>query len=91
MPEPAQVYDLVDRGTLEVGKAADVCVFDPATVAPGPLRRVWDFPANGERLTADAPVGMTHVIVNGTPIRVDGQPDADGLAARPGQVQRGPR
>jgi N-acyl-D-aspartate/D-glutamate deacylase len=89
--EPAQVYDLVDRGTLEVGKAADVCVFDPDTVAPGPLRRVWDFPANGERLTADAPVGMTHVIVNGTPIRVDGQPDADGLAARPGQVQRGAR
>ena len=56
-------------GRVEVGKAADLCVFDPATVAPGPLRRVLDFPADGERLTADAPVGMTHVLVNGVPIR----------------------
>jgi N-acyl-D-aspartate/D-glutamate deacylase len=87
--EPAAVYGLVDRGTLEVGKAADLCVFDPATVAPGPLRRLRDFPADGERLTADAPVGMTHVLVNGAPIRVDGAADAAGLDARPGRVLRG--
>ena len=41
----------------QVGKAADLCVFDPDTVAPGPLRRVLDFPADGERLTADRPRG----------------------------------
>jgi N-acyl-D-amino-acid deacylase len=35
--EPAGVYGLADRGTVEVGKAADLCVFDPDTVAPGPL------------------------------------------------------
>ncbi len=34
--EPAGVYGLADRGTVEVGKAADLCVFDPDTVAPGP-------------------------------------------------------
>ena len=34
--EPAGVYGLADRGTVEVGKAADLCVFDPETVAPGP-------------------------------------------------------
>jgi len=34
---------------------------------------VRDFPAGAERLTADAPVGMQHVVVNGTPIRVDGE------------------
>ena len=45
-----------------------------------------DFPADGERLTADAPVGMTHTLVNGVPIRVDGAPAEDGLAARPGVV-----
>ena len=28
---------------------------------------------HGERLTADAPVGVTHTLVNGVPIRVDGQ------------------
>ena len=71
--EPAAVYGLHDRGILAEGRAADVVVFDPATVAPGPLRRVRDFPADGERLVADAPVGVTHTLVNGQPIRVDGE------------------
>ena len=86
--EPAGVYGLVDRGTVEVGKLADLCVFDPAVVAPGPLRRVVDFPANGERLTADQPEGMTHVLVNGVPIRVDGAVVPEGLDAHPGSVVR---
>ena len=86
--EPAQVYGLADRGTVTVGKAADLCVFDPETIAPGPLRRVYDFPANGERLTADAPIGVTHTLVNGVPIRVDGASSDEGLAARPGEVLR---
>jgi hypothetical protein len=63
--------------------------FDPETVAPGPLRRIRDFPADGERLTADAPVGVTHTLVNGVPIRVDGVSSEEGLAARPGTVLRG--
>jgi N-acyl-D-aspartate/D-glutamate deacylase len=86
--EPATVYGLADRGTIQEGKAADVCVFDPDTVAPGPLRRLWDFPADGERLTADAPVGITHLLVNGVPIRLDGEPVSAGLDARPGRVLR---
>jgi N-acyl-D-amino-acid deacylase len=86
--EPAAVYGFSDRGSIEVGKAADLCVFDPVTVSPGPLRRVYDFPADGERLTADAPVGVVHVLVNGIPIRQDGSPVADGLDARPGRVLR---
>jgi N-acyl-D-aspartate/D-glutamate deacylase len=65
------------------GAWADVVVFDPETVAPGPLRRVRDFPAGSERLTADQPVGVRHVLVNGVPIQVDGVHDAD---ARPGQL-----
>jgi N-acyl-D-aspartate/D-glutamate deacylase len=87
--EPAAVFGLSDRGIVEVGKAADLVVFDFDTVAPGPLRRLRDFPADGERLTADAPVGMTHTLVNGVPIRVDGAPDPEGLAARPGVRLRG--
>jgi N-acyl-D-amino-acid deacylase len=57
-------------------------VFDPATVGPGPLRRVRDFPANSERLTADAPTGMRHTLVNGVATRVDEAV----VEARPGRV-----
>jgi N-acyl-D-aspartate/D-glutamate deacylase len=87
--EPAAVFGFADRGVLAPGRAADVTVFDPDTVGPGPLRRVRDFPADGERLVADAPTGVTHVVVNGTPIRVDGEPAPDGVDTRPGRVLRG--
>jgi N-acyl-D-aspartate/D-glutamate deacylase len=85
--EPARVYGLDDRGVIAVGNAADLVVFDPATVAPGPLRRIHDFPADGERLTADAPVGITHALVNGVPIRLDGE-QVDTSDRRPGVVLR---
>ncbi len=81
--EPADMFGFTGRGYLREGYAADVCVFDPATVGTGPTRRVRDFPAGAERLTAEEPTGVRHVLVNGTPIRVDGsQVDATGL--RPG-------
>ncbi len=87
--EPASVFGFSDRGVLAPGRAADVTVFDPDTVAPGGLRRVRDFPADGERLVADTPSGITHMVVNGTPIREDGTPQAEALASRPGRVLRG--
>lgn len=83
--EPAKVFGLTDRGVIAPGRAADVVVFDAATVAPGPLRRVVDFPADGERLTADRPVGVNHVLVNGVAVRRDGTPTGE----RPGKVLRG--
>lgn len=87
--EPAAVYGLADRGRIEVGMAADITVFDPTTVGPGPLRRVVDFPANGERLTADAPTGMRHTLVNGVAIRVDECPVPEALSRRPGRMVSG--
>ena len=87
----ARLLGLRDRGTLEPGKAADVVVFDPATVAPGPLRRVRDLPGNEERLVADAPEGVAHVLVNGVPIREDGAPVPRAGETRPGQVLRSAR
>jgi N-acyl-D-amino-acid deacylase len=81
----ADLLRLPDRGRLTPGAWADVVVFDPATVAPGPIRRVADFPAGSERLTADQPQGIRHVLVNGTPIRTDGQQD---LTTRTGQLVR---
>jgi N-acyl-D-aspartate/D-glutamate deacylase len=87
--EPAGVYGFEGRGVLAVGNHADVVVFDPDTVAPGPVRRIRDFPADGERLVADQPSGMRHVLVNGTPIRVDGETAPEGVAAKPGTILRG--
>jgi N-acyl-D-aspartate/D-glutamate deacylase len=81
--EPATLFRFTDRGVLRPGACADVTVFDPETVAPGPLRRVRDFPADADRLTADQPEGMRHVLVNGVPIREDG---AARLDARPGRL-----
>ena len=86
--EPAGVFGFAGRGVLAPGSFADITVFDPDTVAPGGIHRVRDFPADGERLVADEPVGVNHVLVNGQPIRVDGEPLADGVAARPGRVVR---
>ena len=81
--EAADMFGFVRRGYLREGYWADVCVFDPLTVGPGPLRRVRDFPADAERLTADQPTGVRHVLVNGMPIRSDGS-QLDSLAERPG-------
>ncbi|MGA7420750.1 MAG: amidohydrolase family protein [Acidimicrobiales bacterium] len=69
--EAADMFGFDRRGYLREGNFADVCVFDPATVAPGPQRRLRDLPANGQRLTAEEPSGVRHVLVNGTPIRRD--------------------
>ena len=84
----ADLFGFADRGHLAPGYAADVVVFDPDTVAPGPVRRVRDFPADTERLTADAPTGVRHVLVNGIAIQLDGVQLPDALAARPGQMVR---
>src|SRR2546423_2818141 len=51
--EAADMFGFVRRGYLRPGNWADICVFDPEAVGPGPLRRVRDFPAGGERLTAE--------------------------------------
>lgn len=84
----ADLYGFDDRGVLRAGLAADVVVFDPQTVAPGPLRRLRDFPADAERLTADQPVGMRHLLVNGVSVIDDGALSADAVARRPGQMVR---
>ena len=81
--EPADIFGFARRGYLREGYWADVCVFDPTTVAPGPTQRLRDFPADGERLTAEQPSGVRHVLVNGVPIRLD-EVQLDVLAAPPG-------
>ena len=86
--EPASIFRFEDRGVLREGAHADVVVFNPDSVAPGEIRRVREFPADADRLTADQPVGIVHVLVNGTPIQTDGVSAATTIEARPGQPAR---
>lgn len=69
--EAADMFGFERRGYLREGYFADVTVFDPTTVDPGPQRRLRDLPADGERLTAEEPSGIRHVLVNGSLIRTD--------------------
>ena len=86
--QPAAVFGLRDRGRLAAGFAADVAVFDAATVGCGPLRRVWDFPAGADRLVSDAR-GIRAVVVNGVPIRIEGRDTVDPEGPLPGRLLRG--
>jgi N-acyl-D-aspartate/D-glutamate deacylase len=84
--QQADIFGFTDRGVLRAGAHADVVVFDPETVAPGPLRRVADFPAGAERLTADQPTGMRHLMVNGQWVQRDGTFADESRTARPGML-----
>jgi N-acyl-D-aspartate/D-glutamate deacylase len=82
--ELAAVIGLDRRGLLAEGYAADVAVLEWDNLDPGEVRRVHDFPAGGDRLVADAPRGLRHVLVNGVPIRRDHAPSWP--ATLPGQI-----
>ena len=86
--QPAEVFGITDRGRLAPGLAADLTVFDPATVGCTPLRRVRDFPAGADRLVSDAR-GIRAVMVNGVVIRGEGRDAVDPAGPLPGRVLRG--
>jgi N-acyl-D-amino-acid deacylase len=85
--ELADVLGL-ERGYMKPGYPADLVVLDLDALAPGPIRRVRDMPAGGDRLLADDPRGIDWVLVNGTPIREDGKPLVDQLSRLPGAILR---
>jgi len=74
----ADLFGLVDRGYLRPGAFADVTIFDPERIEPGPIRRVADLPGGGDRLTADQPQGIRDVLVNGELAVSDGAVASDG-------------
>jgi len=84
----AEVFGLDDRGRLARGLAADLTVFDPATVGCSPLRRVYDQPAGGDRLVSEA-FGIEAVVVNGTVLREQGEDAVTAAGPLPGRVLRG--
>jgi N-acyl-D-aspartate/D-glutamate deacylase len=83
---PADLFGLRDRGRLVPGAIADLVVFDPATVAAGPVHMVADLPADSARLVADAE-GVEGVYVGGVATVRDGRP----TGALPGGVLRSGR
>ncbi|HTZ76638.1 MAG TPA: amidohydrolase family protein [Stellaceae bacterium] len=82
---PAEIFGIQDRGRLAPGGAADLMLFDPATIGRGPRRRVHDLPGGAARLTTD-PRGLHGVWVNGTQV-ADGK-GAIETSARPGKLLR---
>lgn len=79
----AEVVGLTDRGTIEVGKRADINVIDLDHLALHPPRPCDDLPAGGRRILQDAS-GYKATIVNGVITRRN---DAD-TGARPGRLVR---
>jgi N-acyl-D-aspartate/D-glutamate deacylase len=73
---PARLYGIRGRGRVAPGYHADLMVFDPDTVGPGPVRSQADLPAGAARLVADA-IGVAHVFVNGREIVTDGRLSGD--------------
>lgn len=84
--DTANIWGLNDRGQLREGFAADVTVFDPATIGRGPEYYVQDVPGDGSRYVRDAH-GIDTVIIGGEVAYTE----ANGYtASRRGQVLPGP-
>jgi N-acyl-D-amino-acid deacylase len=81
----AAAYRIADRGRIAPGAWADLLLFDPATVARGPKRRVNDLPNGASRLDTPA-VGVHGVWVNG--VRTVDEHGLRPGCGRPGVVLR---
>jgi N-acyl-D-aspartate/D-glutamate deacylase len=63
--DPADFYGIRDRGRLQVALAADVTIFDPATVGSGARpERLYDLPGGAKRMVMRSR-GIEYTIVNG--------------------------
>jgi N-acyl-D-aspartate/D-glutamate deacylase len=81
--QSAVIFGMPERGLLREAYAADLLLFDPATVGRSKSRRVFDLPGGAPRLHTDA-IGVHGVWVNGQPVAgVDGVRSAPPL---PGSV-----
>ncbi|MEO5841164.1 MAG: amidohydrolase family protein [Acidimicrobiales bacterium] len=78
--QPAALWGLSDRGVIAPGKVADMVAFNPDTITETPFERLYDFPANGDRLVSRS-IGIEHIWVGGVATRNNGV-DVDG--ATPG-------
>jgi N-acyl-D-amino-acid deacylase len=82
--DTAELYGFTDRGTIAVGKKADLNVIDFDHLRLLPPRLVHDLPAQGRRLI-QAAEGYIATIVSGVVVRRNGVD----TGARPGALVRG--
>lgn len=82
--EPADLFGIRDRGRLQVGRPADVTIFDERTVGSAKRARMQeDLPGGGRRLVMPAE-GIEYTVVNGEVLYEHGRHSG----ALPGQVLR---
>jgi len=81
--DPATRYRIPGRGRIAPGAAADLLLFDPATVGISPLERVSDLPGGGTRMIR-RPRGVHGVWTNGVQV-FDGE-RYTALEGGPGKV-----
>jgi N-acyl-D-amino-acid deacylase len=79
----ASVFGLNDRGLVRPGMAADLVVFDPATIDTLEPEYVQDLPGNETRMIQNA-IGVQHTIVNGAVVIENGA----ATGACPGRILR---
>jgi N-acyl-D-aspartate/D-glutamate deacylase len=84
---PADLFGLADRGRLRPGLAADVVVFDPATIAAHEPELVSDLPDGGPRLVQRA-TGIVWSFVNGRAAISEGRLPESPAGPPPGRVLR---
>ena len=82
---PAAIFGIADRGRIAPGLAADLLLFDPATVGRGPRKRVFDLPGGAPRLTTPAQ-GLKGLWINGV-VAAD-EAGARSLPRPPGRLLR---
>jgi N-acyl-D-aspartate/D-glutamate deacylase len=68
---PASIFGIHDRGLLRRGMAADMFVFDPATIDVLPPEKVEDLPEGAPRYIQHAK-GIPYTIVNGSVLMKNG-------------------
>ena len=71
--DPADLFGIRDRGRLKPGLAADIAIFDPATVGSSNRgERRYDLPGGCKRMVIPAR-GVRYTIVNGVTTYEDGE------------------
>ena len=83
--DTAYLYNMMDRGTIEVGKKADINMVNMATIGINHPEHVYDLPVGAPRWAQDV-TGYEMTVVDGVPTFINGVH----TGALPGKLVRNP-